>query len=320
MSQEQPVMSHDRTSMSRPTGDQQPRVLVIVLCYNGVADTVACLESLQHLDYPRADVLIVDNASQDGTSALMRERFPTVRVIETGANLGYAAGNNVGLRYALDHGYDYALLLNNDTIVDSRLVGALVDVAAADARIGVVGPKILYHDRPDVVWSAGGLIDWRRGISAMRGLGTRDAGQFDATLDVDFVTGCALMVRREALCDAGLLDERFGMYYEETEWCVRIARAGWRIVYAPDGKLWHKIKPEQQDWSPRVTYYMARNRLLFLRLTHAPLRAWLHALILQDLRTWLAWRMRRRWRGRAAQRQALRAAWVDFARQRFGMV
>jgi GT2 family glycosyltransferase len=313
-------MSHDLPAMSHRTGDRQPRVLIVVLCYNGVADTVACLESLQRLDYPRADVLIVDNASQDGTPAIIRDRFPDVQVLETGANLGYAAGNNAGLRYALDHGYDYALLLNNDTIVESRLISALVEATEADSRIGVVGPKILYHDRPDVIWSAGGLIDWRRGTSAMRGLDSRDHGQFDESLDMDFVTGCALMIRRAAIESAGLIDERFGMYYEETEWCVRIARAGWRIVYAPEGKLWHKIKPNDQDWSPRVTYYMARNRLLFLRLTRAPLRAWLHALILQDLRTWTAWRLRRRWRGRAAQRKALRAAWIDFARQRFGMV
>jgi GT2 family glycosyltransferase len=110
------------------------------------------------------------------------------------------------------------------------------------------------------------------------------------------------------------------MYYEEVEWCVRIARRGWRIVYAPGGRLWHKIRPGAQDQSPRITYYMTRNRLLFLRLTHAPLRAWLHAVFLQDLRTWLSWRVRRRWHGRALQRTALCSAWRDFVRSRFGMV
>ncbi len=313
-------MSHEQPALSHSAAARPPRVLVVVLCYNGIADTVACLESLQRQTYRAADVLIVDNASQDATPAIVRDRFPHVHVIETGANLGYAAGNNVGLRHALDHGYDYVLLLNNDTIADSRLISALVETAEADSRIGVVGPKILYHDRPDVIWSAGGTIDWRRGTSAMRGLDSRDQGQFDAATDVDFVTGCALMIKRAAIQAAGLIDERFGMYYEETEWCVRIARAGWRIVYAPAGRLWHRIKPDAQDRSPRVTYYMARNRLLFLRLTRAPLRAWLHAVILQDLRTWTAWRVRRRWRGRAEQRKALRAAWIDFARQRFGMV
>jgi GT2 family glycosyltransferase len=300
--------------------DKQPSVLIIVLCHNGVALTLACLNSLRRLTYKRVDLLVIDNASQDGTPALVRHTFPEVRVIETGANLGFAAGNNVGLGYALQHGYDYALLLNNDTEVAPDLLDALITAAEEDPAIGVVGPKIYYHDRPTVIWSAGGIITWGRGLSHMRGIDTVDQGQFDEPADVDFVTGCALLVRSAVMQQVGMLDERFGMYYEETEWCVRIARAGWRIQYVPSGRLWHKIRPAQQDQSPRITYYMARNRLLFLRLTRAPLIAWLHALILQDLRTWCAWRIRSRWRGRATQRVALRHAWRDFMLNRFGMV
>ncbi len=296
-----------------------PRVLVIVLCYNGVALTLACLSSLGRLDYPYADLLVVDNGSSDDTPALVRAQFPKATVLEMGVNLGYAAGNNVGLRYALAHGYDYALLLNNDTEVAPNLVDALLAACAADPSIGVAGPKICYADRPQTLWSAGGAIDWQRGVGRMRGLDAVDGRSFEQQADVDFVTGCALLVRREVLERVGLIDERFGMYFEEVEWCVRIGRAGWRIVYVPAGRVWHKIVPAQQEQSPRITYYMARNRLLFLRLTRAPLRAWLHAALLQDLRTWLSWRIRRRWRGRAAQRAALGRAWRDFFLARFGM-
>ena len=298
-----------------------PSVLIIVLCYNGVELTLACLESLQRLDYERADVLVVDNASSDGTPTIVRSHFPGVKMVEAGANLGYAAGNNVGLNYMLGHDYDYGLLLNNDTEVAPNFLNSLVAICEQDSTVGVAGPKIYYHDRPQTIWSVGGVIDWRcGGRTYMRGLDSVDSDQFDAVADVDFVTGCALLVRRAALEQAGLLDERFGMYYEETEWCVRIARAGWRIVYVPGGRVWHKIQPTLQDQSPRITYYMARNRLLFLRLTHASLSTWLYALLLQDLRTWLSWRLRPRWKWRAAQRTAMVNAWRDFVRNRFGMV
>lgn len=297
-----------------------PLVGVIVLNYNGCRDTLACLRSLEQVQYPNMRIVVVDNNSTDDSVGALRATYPDLTLIETGANLGFAAGNNVGIRYALNLGAEYLLLLNNDTEVAPDFLDALVRTGVDDPTVGVVGPKIYYYDHPQMIWSVGGTIDWQRGRTSMRGLDLVDDGQFDQPVEVDFVTGCALFVRRAAVEAAGLMDERFGMYYEETEWCVRIARAGWRILYVPTSHLWHKIQPVRQDQSPRITYYMTRNRLLFLRLSKAPLRAWLHALLLQDLRTWVSWRIRRRWKGRAAQRVALRQAWWDFMHNRFGML
>ena len=145
------------------------------------------------------------------------------------------------MRYALEHGYDYALLLNNDTEVAPDFLAKLVYAAESEPAIGAVGPTIYYHERQDVIWSAGGVIDWWRGNSAMRGVGEQDRGQYGAPIDVDFVSGCALLCKCAALERAGLLDERFFMYYEETEWCVRIKRAGFRILHIPSARIWHKI-------------------------------------------------------------------------------
>ncbi|HWQ12423.1 MAG TPA: glycosyltransferase family 2 protein [Roseiflexaceae bacterium] len=290
-------------------------VLIIILCYNGVELTLACLESLRKLDHP-ADALVVDNASQDGTPAAVREHFPEVALIETGANLGFAAGNNVGLRYALEHGYDYVLLLNNDTEVTPDLLTRLLEVAESDQRIGVVGPTITYYERPDLIWSAGGTIDWRCGTSAMRGGSLSDSVLRAPPADVDFVTGCALLVRRAALERAGLLDERFFMYYEETEWCVRIARAGFRILHVPAALVQHKIPLNARYDKEYLAYYMTRNRLLFLRATRAPLRTLLRALG-QDLRTYASMVLRPKWRRRPG-RTGMRRAWLDFWRGRFG--
>ncbi len=297
-----------------------PRVVIITLCYNGITDTLACLRSLGYLDYPRnrLDILVLDNASQDGTPTAVRAAFPDVTVIENGANLGFAAGNNVGLRYALTRGYDYALLLNNDTEVAPDFLSQMITTAESDSMIGVVGPMIYYHAQSDVIWSAGGRIDWRRGTSTMRGIGEGDRGQYPLSTEVDFVTGCALLIRREALERAGLLDERFFMYYEETEWCVRIRRAGFRILHEPTAHLWHKIPLADRVDKPSVAYYMTRNRLLFLRTTGGGLAAWLHALFLQDLRTCVSYSLRPKWRDRRINRDAMLRGMRDFWLGRFG--
>lgn len=294
-----------------------PRALIVIVCYNGIEDTLACLASLAQVCEPRPDILIVDNASSDQTPARVRSAFPAVRVIETGANLGFAGGNNVGLRYALEQGYDYALLLNNDTEVAPDFLERMLQVAESDPAIGVVGPTITYYERPDLVWSAGGAINWRQGHSVMEGGKPPEAYLAGGVRDVDFVTGCAMLVTRAAMERAGLLDERFFMYYEETEWCVRIARAGFRIVYAPEPRVLHKIPLNARFDKEYLAYYMTRNRLLFLRSTAAPLSTWFRALILQDLRTFVSLVVRPKWRKRAG-RQGMLHAWLDFWRGRFG--
>ncbi len=295
----------------------QPHVAIIVLTYNGLADTLACLASLAQIDYPRERyrVVVVDNASQDDTPAQVREAFPNTLMIENGANLGFAAGNNVGLRYVMEHGFDYALLLNNDTEVAPDFLSLLVKAAEQDLRIGAVGPIIYYHTAPERVWSAGGMIDWQRGICSMAGE-VNDHGQFTAR-EVDFITGCAMLIRRSALARAGLLDERFFMYFEETEWCVRASRAGFRIRFVPQAKIWHKIPLDARFDKEYLAYYMTRNRLLFLRATGAGLRTWFHALVLQDLRTYASLVLRPKWRTRKG-RSGMRMAWLDFWRGRFG--
>jgi GT2 family glycosyltransferase len=173
--------------------EASPRVLAIVLCYPRLDLTIDCLTSLRALEYKSCDVLVVDNGSEDGTASSVRERFPEMAVRETGANLGFAAGNTVGLRYVLEQGYDYALLPNNDAVVVPDCLEHLVAAAESDPTIGTVGPTIYYFDQPDLIWSAGGIIDWQRGTDRMRGNKTEDRGQYQLA-DVDFVSGCACSV------------------------------------------------------------------------------------------------------------------------------
>ncbi len=296
-----------------------PDVAIIVLTWNGRDDTLACLQSLQQLTYPSFRVLLVDNGSKDGTTSAVAEAYPEVTVLENGTNLGFAAGNNVGLAEARRMGVKYALLLNNDTVVDPGFLEPLVDTLEASPEVGAAGPTIFYHDHPQTIWSAGGRIDWRVGNTAMIGLGEKVAVEhMGGPQQVDFVTGCALFLRVALLDQIGYLDPRFFAYYEEVEWCLRLQRAGSQIWYVPDSRVWHKISIEARSDSPLVHYYMTRNRLLFLKAARAPLRAWLHALIFEYLRTLASWTLRPKWRRKRAQRDVmLRAIW-DYTRGRFG--
>jgi GT2 family glycosyltransferase len=296
-----------------------PRVAIIVLNWNGRDDTLACLASLRRLIYPACQVVVVDNGSSDGSTEAIRAKYSDIPLIETGGNLGYAGGNNVGLSWAIEQGANYALLLNNDTEVAPDFVNELVTVAEASPSVGIVGPTIYYFDRPTVIWSAGGAIDWTRGETRMIGLDEADAGQFGRKpRPVDFVTGCALLVKAQVIRQAGLLDSRFFAYYEEAEWCVRAVKAGFTILHVPPARIWHKISPEQRAASPQTHYYMTRNRLLFLRCTGAGYGTWFRTLVLDDLRTILSWTLRPKWRDKRAQRDAMLQAIGDAWRGHWG--
>ncbi|MBN1178458.1 MAG: glycosyltransferase family 2 protein [Anaerolineae bacterium] len=298
-----------------------PRVAVIILNWNGLQDTLDCLGSLGSVDYPEYDVLVVDNGSGDGSPAAIRAGYPDVALWENPRNLGFTGGNNVGIRRALERGADYVLLLNNDTCVAPNFLRELVAAAEADPEIGAAGPTIYYHVAPDVIWSAGGIVDWRQGDIRMRGTDEKDAGQFgSAPQEVDFITGCAMLLKRAALERVGGLDERFFAYYEESEWCLRARRAGWRVVHVPAARIWHKIDPDRRSASALVHYYMTRNRLLFLRLAGAGLRAWGHTLLVEYLRTLISWSVKPRWRHKGPQRRAMVQAITDFYRGRFNQM
>jgi GT2 family glycosyltransferase len=219
-----------------------PRVAVVVLNWNGKALTLDCVASLLEVRTPNVEVVVVDNASSDGSAEAVRAAFGSrVTVIVNDENLGFARGNNVGIRYALEHGAEFVLLLNNDTIVDEQLIDFMLKPFDDENGVGVTGPKIYYYDPPDQIWFAGGEVFLARGVSRHIGIRERDRGQFDEHRDVDYVTGCALMAKRDVFESVGFLDPSYVAYYEDVDFCMRARRAGFRIVYVPGGKVWHKI-------------------------------------------------------------------------------
>jgi GT2 family glycosyltransferase len=244
-------------------------------------------------------------------------RFPSAIVLGNGRNLGFAEGNNVVIRYAMDQGADYIMLINNDTEVDSQMLKRLIEVAESDSRIGVVGPKICYSDAPQTIWSAGGILKplWK---PVMLGLDEIDNGQHDAFREVDWVTGCALLIKSSVIQRIGLIDARYFIYFEENDWCYRAVRAGFKIVYVPQARLWHKIQPRRQALSPRHVYLMTRNRLLFLRNSGVRLPHILYVIVAEDLRTLFAWSIRRKHRDKRSLRRPMLRAIRDFFVGRFG--
>lgn len=242
-----------------------PLAFIIVLNWNGKDDTLDCLRSLKNLDYPNYEIVVVDNGSIDGSEEAIRSSFPSVHFIQTGRNLGYAGGNNAGIRFALDHGADYVWLLNNDTIVDSKALTALVKTAQADPKIAFVGSKIYFYDKPNMIWCVGGSIDLAAGGRTDHpGMGQEDTGQFDTISDVGYASGCSLLASREAIAAIGFLPEEYFLYFEETDWNVAAQRKSCRTVLAPASHVWHKYA-DAGEYKDRFIYYSFRNRIQIVR-------------------------------------------------------
>ena len=294
----------------------QPLVITVILNTNRRADTLDCLQSLTQSSYPNSRIMVLDNASTDGSVAAIRSAFPAVQSLQLAENLGYAGNNNVGIKAGLEQGADWVLVLNEDTIVDPACLAELVRVGESDPRIGIVGPMVYHHGEPTIIQSAGGRLGryWESQHIAQN---ETDTQQFRAPHTVDWISGCAILVRRAVIEQVGMLDERFFYYWEETEWCLRARRGGWQILHVPQAKLWHKGVQRDYRPKPSVAYYNTRNRLFMLQKHRAPLGvraiAWA-----QIGRTLMSMSIRPKWRASRAHRDAIVRGTIDFLRHRWG--
>ena len=294
-----------------------PRVTTVILNTNRREDTLACLASLERNTYRDLSTIVLDNASTDGSVEAIRAAYPDVRIIAIEENKGYAGNNNVGIAAALQEGADWVLVLNEDTVLAPECIERLVATGESDPRIAFVGPLVLHYDEPEIIQSAGVTLN-RAWDSQHLGKNEPDRGQFALARETPALSGCALLVRAAAIRDFGALDERFFYYFEETEWCVRATRHGWKIVQEPRARLWHKGVQRNYQPGPSVTYYNTRNHFLMMSLHHAPPAAWAGAWF-QTIRTLTSWTIKPRWRHMRTHRDALWQGTVDFLRGRWGM-
>lgn len=246
--------------------DKLPSVSIIILNWNGKEDTIECLNSLKHITYPNYAIILVDNGSTDGSVKCFNELYPEIEIVENKKNLGFAEGNNVAVRTAVKEGTDYILLLNNDTVVDSDFLTELVKVLEKDPTIGIVGPTVYYYNEKSRIQSAGGKICWYKGETPH--LTDKKNIKINEIRDVDYIVGCALLVKCELFEKVGYLNKNYFAYWEETDWCVRAKRAGYRVVHVPMAKVWHKGGTTTKKTSGFHEYHMTRNMFWFMK-THS---------------------------------------------------
>jgi GT2 family glycosyltransferase len=251
-----------------------PSVCIIVLNWNGKDDTVQCLASLRRLDYDEAKVVVVDNGSQDGSVDEIKRIYPDVHVIENNANLGYAGGNNVGIKHSLANDFDFVLLLNNDTECDPGFVTGLVGAMQASPEAAFAGPLIYFFEPKDKIWSCG--VRWDSASLSFDLVQSR-APKLDtqSPFEVESLVGCALLARCEHLRVFGLLDERYFLMHEESDWCYRAKAAGFKCLLAPSAVIWHKVSVSFGGaGSPLMQYFSERNMLLWAS-SHLPTHLYL---------------------------------------------
>lgn len=251
------------------------KIAIIVLNYNGRKDTLECIRSLAKVqkDNFLVETIVVDNGSDDG-SAKAFVKLRGIKLILNDRNLGYSGGNNVGIKKALSLGADYIFVLNNDTLVDKNILISLVHAASAG---DIISPKIYFapgfefhkgryqkSELGKVIWYAGGAIDWPNIIGQHLGVDEVDKGQFSQMKEIDLATGAAMFVKRAVFEKTGLFDEKYFLYLEDMDFCVRAKKAGFKIIFEPGAIVWHKnASSSGGSGSPLQDYFITRNRLLF---------------------------------------------------------
>ena len=248
---------------------------VVVLNFNGLKDTLECILSLKkcHSGPYKLQIVVVDNGS-DNKNVASLSQINDITLIRNNRNLGYSGGNNVGIKYALKKNSDLILLLNNDTIVDQDLLQYL---GKASSEGEIVVPKIYFkkgfefhkdlykkQDLGKVIWYAGGKIDWQNIGGIHIGVDKVDRGQFSKGLETEFATGACMLVKSEVFKKIGYFDEKYFLYLEDLDFCVRAKRAGFKIIFEPKAIVWHKNAASTGgSGSSLQDYYITRNRLLF---------------------------------------------------------
>ncbi|MDY6933951.1 MAG: glycosyltransferase family 2 protein [Spirochaetota bacterium] len=243
----------------------EPKVSIVIVNWNNLSDTTECLESLKQINYSNYNIVMVDNGSDGDDAKFLKERFSDyIRLIANDRNYGFAEGCNIGIRDAIDCGAEYIVLLNNDTIVDPDFLSEVVKAAHSDRRIGIAGGKIYSYEIPKMIWFAGGKINYWTGKTLLRGSGKIDNGQFDESTEVNWICGCFMLISTDLLQKVGMLDKRLFFGWEDVDLCIRAYKEGFKIIFVPDSKIWHKTAPS--DKKERLMglpiYYAARGQFI----------------------------------------------------------
>jgi GT2 family glycosyltransferase len=246
--------------------DQQPEINIVVLNWNGLEDTTECLESLKNIAYLNYKIIVVDNGSDVDETVKLKERFSgCAHFIRQAENSGFGGGANIGIKYAQDNfAPDYFLILNNDTVVAPDFLDQMIKLAESDSSVGIVGPVVCSYDSPDLIQCIGARISVSNGQTLMLDGKQPDSGQYGQQKEVDLVLACMLL-SAAVVGRVGYFNDKYFIYYDDTEYCVRTKKAGYKIVFAPEAKIWHKSGQSAGKVVGLWDYYQARNRIWFVR-------------------------------------------------------
>ncbi|MCH9630962.1 MAG: hypothetical protein S4CHLAM37_09730 [Chlamydiia bacterium] len=239
-------------------------VAIILLNFNGKKDTLECLSSLKNLTYRKHHVIVVDNGSSDDSALEIKKHYPDVTLIENEENLGFAEGNNVAIRYALEKGFDGIFLLNNDTAVEPDILDELVKGSKKHPK-ALLGAKIYLYSQRDTYDHLGGM--WNEKKASFDLIAAREVDDhktYEDFFPVDYICGCALFAKSEVFKKVGLLDARFFLFWEESDFCTRAKEYGYKNLICPKAKVYHKVSASFTGGRPHTTYFWWRNRLLWL--------------------------------------------------------
>jgi len=240
----------------------EPKVCLVIVTWNKQADVLNLLDSLTRLDYKNIETVVVDNASTDDTVKSIRQRFPGVTLIENQKNLGGSGGFNSGMRYGLTKDFKYFWLLDNDVIVQPDALKQLIEVAEGNPQFGQIGSKICYLNAPKTIQEIGAKINWRTGEGQPIKTGAPDQNISDTPFEVDYCAACSVLVRAEAAQQAGLMDERFFVFFDDKDFSQKIKANGWQVIAAPASRVWHMFHSEK-NIQPWRLYYSIRNSFYF---------------------------------------------------------
>jgi len=250
------------------------RVAAVIANWNGGEENLDCLRSLVAHGIAESDIVFVDNGSSDGSLERVVAAYPRAAVIRNATNLGFGEASNQGAQLALERGADAVFFVNNDVVLPDATLARLVLELERDPRIGIVGPRVLYRDDPARVWAAGGMLTWRENLSTLVGHGERDAAEFRAPRDVDYVAGCALHATRRCLEKVDLFDATYFAYMEDVDLCLRAKAAGFGVRMVGEVSVLHATSSATGGgYNPRRKWMMGVNSIWFLR-RHARAPQW----------------------------------------------
>lgn len=235
------------------------RVFIVILNWNGKNDTLECLESVYRLNYQNITVLIVDNGSTDDSCSAIADRYPSTTILKNDRNLGYAEGNNLGMKYAEEHGAYYVWLLNNDAIVEENTLSTMIEYCEENSNIGLSSPIIYYYDNPEEIQFCGSYVDWRRRSIIIPKSKDRIVDEIYQNGDGTCLWGTALLVKSDLIRRIGYLDEKLFAYWEDTDYSIRSIKAGYRNAVVADATIFHKVNNRK---NPYYYYFMARNEYI----------------------------------------------------------